>query len=51
MDLFIVFSFVLAGLTATARLKLKAHSPFEIYLGYSAGLISTAIFFIIVYGF
>ncbi len=36
--LFIAVTFLLAGLVGTARLKLKAHTPAEVYLGYLLGL-------------
>ncbi len=36
--LFIALTFLIAGLVGTARLKLKAHTPTEVYLGYLLGL-------------
>lgn len=41
---------LLTGIVAWSRLMLKAHSPVEIYLGYSVGLLSTIAVFIIQYG-
>ncbi len=49
---FVLFSVViLGGIVGVSRLILNAHKPSEIYLGYSAGLISNFIYFVIVYGF
>ena len=51
MDLVVVGSVVLAGLIGVSRLALKAHRPSELYLGYSAGFVATAICYLLNYGF
>lgn len=43
--IYIVFLFLLFGLIATARLKLKAHSSLEVYLGFFIGLASQLIIY------
>lgn len=41
--------FVLSGLIVTARLQLRAHKMSEVVYGYSIGLISQLIFFVVFY--
>ena len=38
----LIFVFILTGLIGTCRLLLKAHSGFEIYIGYLAGFVITS---------
>lgn len=51
MDLVVVGSVVLAGLIGVSRLALNAHRPSELYLGYSAGFLATALCYLLYYGF
>lgn len=43
----IIILFLLAGVLATARLALKAHTSKEIYVGFFIGLLSTSIVYIL----
>lgn len=49
LDFLIMLSVILAGITATARLYLKAHRPQEIYLGFIVGILSQLIAFSIIF--
>lgn len=43
--LLIAFALITGGITATARLKLKAHTPAEIYGGYTLGFVTMTLLF------
>lgn len=47
-SIFFVVVLLLAGLAGSARLYLKAHTPFEVYSGYAVGMLSQIISFIII---
>jgi hypothetical protein len=37
LSFYLILGFLLTGLTGTARLQLKAHTPFEVYIGFIMG--------------
>jgi len=43
--IYLMFLFLISGFTAFARLKLQAHNPFQVYLGYVTGLLTSGLLF------
>ena len=43
---FIIILIVISGILASARLRLKAHTPKEVYLGFFLGVISQLLVFL-----
>ena len=46
LDLYILSAVFLAGMIAYARLKLNAHSPLQVFIGFLVGLVSQFILFL-----
>jgi membrane-associated phospholipid phosphatase len=39
VKLFVIMAILIAGLTGSARIKLNAHTPAQVYTGFAAGLL------------